>query len=89
MNVHLKLRPYSCRYGCEFGKFVFSKRKNNLLKLKHMFFSHFALHYELQFFSCLAYNNLSNRNSHEKKKHGGLYSSAQNQNEVKEDHSEL
>jgi hypothetical protein len=20
MNVHLKLRPYKCRYGCEFGK---------------------------------------------------------------------
>eukprot|EP00088_Acartia_fossae_P000704 TRINITY_DN10282_c0_g2_i5.p1 TRINITY_DN10282_c0_g2~~TRINITY_DN10282_c0_g2_i5.p1 ORF type:complete len:203 (+),score=20.00 TRINITY_DN10282_c0_g2_i5:91-609(+) len=39
MNVHLKLRPYKCRYGCEF-----------------------------------AYNDSSNRNQHEKKKHRGLYS---------------
>ena len=54
-----------------------------------MLFSHFALHYELQFFSCLAYNDLSNRNSHEKKKHGGLYTAAQNKNEVKEDPSEI
>ena len=73
MNVHLKLRPYSCRYGCEFGNFVISKKK--LLKLKHMiFFAHFVIHYE--FF--LAYNDLSNRNHHEKKKHGGLYIAAQN-----------
>ena len=38
MNVHLKLRPYKCRYGCEFG-----------------------------------YNELSNRNSHERKKHGKIF----------------
>ena len=37
----------------------------------------------------LAYNDKSNRNHHEKKKHGGLYTAAQNKNEVKEDHSEL
>jgi len=38
MNIHLKLRPYSCRYGCD-----------------------------------ISYNDLSNRNSHEKKKHGKLF----------------
>jgi len=38
MSVHLKLRPYKCRYGCEF-----------------------------------AYNDSSNRNQHEKKKHGALF----------------
>ena len=40
MNVHIKSRPFECRYGCE-----------------------------------VRYNDLSNRNSHEKKKHGGLYAS--------------
>jgi len=40
MNVHLKLRPYKCRYGCEFG-----------------------------------YNDLSNRNAHERKKHGQVFQS--------------
>ena len=38
MNVHLKLKPYSCRYGCD-----------------------------------ISYNDTSNRNSHEKKKHGKLF----------------
>lgn len=38
MNVHLKLKPYSCRYGCD-----------------------------------ISYNDLSNRNQHEKKKHGKLF----------------
>ena len=38
MNVHLKLRPYKCRYGCTF-----------------------------------AYNDISNRNAHERKTHGGLF----------------
>ena len=38
MNVHLKLRPYECRYGCEFR-----------------------------------YNDVSNRNQHERKKHGKVY----------------
>ena len=38
MNMHLKLRPYSCRYGCD-----------------------------------ISYNDTSNRNSHEKKKHGQLF----------------
>ena len=38
MNVHLKLRPYKCRYGCD-----------------------------------IAYNDSSNRNCHEKKKHGGIF----------------
>ena len=38
MNVHLKLRPYKCRYGCEFG-----------------------------------YNDFSNRNAHERKKHGKAF----------------
>ena len=41
------------------------------------------------FFFFLAYNDLSNRNSHEKKKHGGLYTAAQNKNELKEDPSEI
>jgi len=40
MSVHLKLRPYNCRYGCEF-----------------------------------AYNDLGNRNAHERKKHGKVFSS--------------
>ena len=38
MNVHLKLRPYKCRYGCEF-----------------------------------AYNDKGNRNCHERKKHGKVF----------------
>jgi len=38
MSVHIKARPFNCRYGCSFS-----------------------------------YNDLSNRNSHEKKKHGGLF----------------
>ena len=38
MNVHIKARPYNCRYGCIF-----------------------------------AYNDSSNRNSHERKKHGNTY----------------
>ena len=38
MNVHLKLRPHSCRYGCD-----------------------------------ISYNDTSNRNQHEKKKHGKLF----------------
>ena len=38
MNVHLKLRPYNCRYGCD-----------------------------------IAYNDISNRNQHEKRQHGKLY----------------
>ena len=38
MNVHLKLRPYNCRYGCD-----------------------------------IAYNDTSNRNQHEKKNHGKLF----------------
>ena len=38
MNVHLKLRPYRCRYGCDDS-----------------------------------YNDISNRNQHEKKKHGQLF----------------
>eukprot|EP00088_Acartia_fossae_P035565 TRINITY_DN36672_c0_g1_i3.p1 TRINITY_DN36672_c0_g1~~TRINITY_DN36672_c0_g1_i3.p1 ORF type:complete len:638 (-),score=94.11 TRINITY_DN36672_c0_g1_i3:169-2082(-) len=38
MNVHLKERPYKCRFGCE-----------------------------------VAYNDSSNRNQHEKRKHGGIF----------------
>ena len=38
MNVHIRSRPYNCRYGCN-----------------------------------MAYNDVSNRNSHEKKKHGGIF----------------
>ena len=38
MSVHLKLQPFRCRYGCDFG-----------------------------------YNDRSNRNAHEKKKHGKLF----------------
>lgn len=38
MNVHIRSRPYNCRYGCN-----------------------------------MAYNDVSNRNAHEKKKHGGLF----------------
>ena len=40
MNVHLKTRPYTCRYGCE-----------------------------------LSYNDSSNRNAHERRRHGQIYSS--------------
>ena len=40
MNVHIKARPYKCRYDCE---------------------------------NDIGYNDLSNRNSHERKKHGGLF----------------
>ena len=40
MNVHLKMRPYKCRYGCADN---------------------------------VGYNDLSNRNSHERKKHGGVF----------------
>ena len=46
MNVHLKLRPYRCRYGCEDS-----------------------------------YNDTSNRNSHEKKKHGRLFTTAKEEKE--------
>ena len=38
MNVHLKLQPYKCRYGCD-----------------------------------IAYNDVSNRNQHEKRTHGKLF----------------
>ena len=38
MSVHLKLRPYECRYGCD-----------------------------------MRYNEVSNRNQHEKKTHGKLF----------------
>merc|ERR1712126_319616 len=38
MNVHLKLRPYNCRYGCN-----------------------------------VSYNDTSNRNQHEKKTHGKIF----------------
>ena len=38
MNMHLKLRPYNCRYGCE-----------------------------------ISYNDVSNRNHHEKRKHGKYF----------------
>ena len=41
MNVHIKARPFRCRYKCE---------------------------------NDIGYNDLSNRNSHEKKKHGGVFS---------------
>jgi len=44
MNVHLKLRPYKCRYGCTF-----------------------------------AYNDMGNRNAHEKKTHGKLFDGSVNQ----------
>jgi len=43
MSVHIKARPFICRYGCSF-----------------------------------AYNDVSNRNSHEKKKHGGLFEETNN-----------
>ena len=46
MSVHLKLRPYNCRYGCEF-----------------------------------AYNDWSNRNAHEKKTHGKLFTTAKEEKE--------
>ena len=38
MNIHLKLRPYNCRYGCD-----------------------------------VSYNDTSNRNAHEKKTHGKMF----------------
>ena len=38
MSIHLKLKPYNCRFGCD-----------------------------------IAYNDYSNRNQHEKKKHGSLF----------------
>ena len=47
MNVHIRTRPYNCRYGCN-----------------------------------MAYNDVSNRNSHEKKKHGGLFQTDPNPNPV-------
>ena len=40
MSVHIKARPFKCRYKCE---------------------------------NDIGYNDLSNRNSHEKKKHGGIF----------------
>ena len=46
MNIHLKLRPYRCRYGCEDS-----------------------------------YNDTSNRNSHEKKKHGKLFTTVKEEKE--------
>ena len=46
MNAHLKLRPYKCRYGCEF-----------------------------------AYNDHSNRNAHERKTHGKLFTTVQEEKE--------
>ena len=46
MNIHLKLRPYRCRYGCKDS-----------------------------------YNDTSNRNSHEKKKHGKLFTTAREEKE--------
>ena len=48
MNIHLKLRPYRCRYGCKDS-----------------------------------YNDTSNRNSHEKKKHGKLFTTAREEKEKK------
>ena len=41
MSLHIKTRPFKCRYKCP---------------------------------NDIGYNDLSNRNSHEKKKHGGLFS---------------
>ena len=41
MNIHLKLRPYKCRYGCD-----------------------------------ISYNDTSNRNHHEKKTHGKIFTTA-------------
>ena len=46
MSVHLKLRPYKCRYGCDDS-----------------------------------YNDYHNRNSHEKKKHGKLFTTAEKEKE--------
>ena len=46
MSLHLKLRPYNCRYGCD-----------------------------------IAYNDMSNRNQHEKKKHGKLFTSPKDEEE--------
>jgi len=46
MSVHLKTRPYKCRFGCTDN---------------------------------IGYNDLSNRNSHEKKKHGRLFELLRNQ----------
>ena len=48
MNVHLKLRPYNCRYGCD-----------------------------------IAYNDTSNRNQHEKKTHGKLFTTEKEEKEKK------
>ena len=42
MNMHLKLKPYNCRYGCE-----------------------------------ISYNDVSNRNHHERKQHGKLFISVE------------
>ena len=42
MNMHLKLKPYNCRYGCE-----------------------------------ISYNDKSNRNHHERRKHGKLFISVE------------
>jgi len=46
MNIHLKLRPFQCRYGC-----------------------------------ADRYNDISNRNKHEKKKHGKLFTTAKEEKE--------
>ena len=48
MNVHLKLRPYACRYGCD-----------------------------------ISYNDNSNRNSHERKTHGKIFTTV-NEEKLKE-----
>ena len=45
MNVHLKLRPYNCRYGCD-----------------------------------MAYNDTSNRNQHEKRTHGKVFTLVKDKN---------
>ena len=42
MNMHLKLKPYNCRYGCD-----------------------------------LSYNDISNRNQHEKRRHGKLFTTVE------------
>ena len=42
MNMHLKLKPYNCRYGCD-----------------------------------LSYNDISNRNAHEKRRHGKLFTTVE------------
>ena len=51
MSVHIKLRPYNCRYGCD-----------------------------------IAYNDTSNRNQHEKKKHGKLFTSPKDEEENLQHH---